>query len=253
MTAPREGQSLPVGNEGAGVVVDAGLAGAKALVGKTVAILGGAMYAPVPGGEGRRLRCCCMTTRRPRDGASCFVNPLTALGMVGTMRLEGHTGLVHTAAASNLGQMLVKICLADGVPLVNIVRSPAQAALLKGLGAEHVVDSSAARLHGRPDRRARRHRRHARLRRHRRRQAGRPDPHRHGGGGRAQDRRRLQPLRLDHPQAGLHLRRPRHRPDRAQPRLRHGLGPRRLAAHLLPPEGRRRWKPRSCASASPTS
>ncbi len=70
---------------------------------------------PVPGGEGGRLRCCCTTTRRPRDGASCFVNPLTALGMVGTMRLEGHTALVHTAAASNLGQMLVKICLADGV------------------------------------------------------------------------------------------------------------------------------------------
>jgi NADPH2:quinone reductase len=140
MTAPREGQSLPVGNEGAGVVVDAG-PGAKELVGKTVAILGGAMY-----GQYRAVKAAdallLHDDATPRDGASCFVNPLTALGMVGTMRLEGHSGLVHTAAASNLGQMLVKICLADGVPLVNIVRKPDQAALLKGLGAEHVVDSS---------------------------------------------------------------------------------------------------------------
>ena len=142
MTAPREGQSLPVGNEGAGVVIDAG-AGAKQLVGKTVAILGGAMYAQfraVKAADALVLH----DDATPKDGASCFVNPLTALGMVGTMRLEGHTGLVHTAAASNLGQMLVKICLADGVPLVNIVRSPAQSALLKGLGAEQVVDSSQA-------------------------------------------------------------------------------------------------------------
>jgi NADPH:quinone reductase-like Zn-dependent oxidoreductase len=140
MTAPREGQSLPVGNEGAGVVIDAG-AGAKQLVGKTVAILGGAMYAQyraVKAADALVLH----DDATPKEGASCFVNPLTALGMVGTMRLEGHTGLVHTAAASNLGQMLVKISLADGVPLVNIVRSPAQTALLKGLGAEHVVDSS---------------------------------------------------------------------------------------------------------------
>jgi NADPH:quinone reductase len=140
MTAPREGQSLPVGNEGAGVVVEAG-AGAKELVGKTVAILGGAMY-----GQYRAVKAAdallLHDDATPRDGASCFVNPLTALGMVGTMRLEGHSGLVHTAAASNLGQMLVKICLADGVPLVNIVRKPDQAALLKGLGAEHVVDST---------------------------------------------------------------------------------------------------------------
>lgn len=142
MTAPREGQSLPVGNEGAGVVVEAG-AGAKNLVGKTVAILGGAMYAQyraVKAADALVLH----DDATPKDGASCFVNPLTALGMVGTMRLEGHSGLVHTAAASNLGQMLVKICLADGVPLVNIVRKPDQAALLKGLGAAHVVDTSAA-------------------------------------------------------------------------------------------------------------
>jgi len=79
----------------------------------------------------------------PKDAASCFVNPLTALGMVGTMRMEGHTALAHTAAASNLGQMLVKICLKDGVELVNIVRNPAQVALLRGIGAKHVVDTSA--------------------------------------------------------------------------------------------------------------
>jgi len=145
-TAPREGQSLPVGNEGAGVVIEAGAA-AKQLVGKTVAILGGSMYAQhrvVKAADALVLH----DDATPRDGASCFVNPLTALGMVGTMRLEGHTGLVHTAAASNLGQMLVKICLADRVPLVNIVRKPEQAALLKGLGAEHVVDSSQADFMG---------------------------------------------------------------------------------------------------------
>jgi NADPH2:quinone reductase len=78
----------------------------------------------------------------PAEGAACFVNPLTALGMVGTMRGEGHTALVHTAAASNLGQMLVKLCREERIPLVNVVRKPEQAALLKGLGAEHVVDSS---------------------------------------------------------------------------------------------------------------
>jgi NADPH:quinone reductase-like Zn-dependent oxidoreductase len=142
--AARLDESMPVGNEGAGVVVAAGSSeAAQALLGKTVAILGGAMYAqyrcvrvadalPLPEG----------TT--PAEGASCFVNPLTALGMVETMRREGHTALVHTAAASNLGQMLNKICLKDGVSLVNIVRSPEQAALLHGIGAKYVVDSSAA-------------------------------------------------------------------------------------------------------------
>ena len=140
----RIGQSMPVGNEGAGVVVDAGSsAAAQALLGKTVAVLGGAMYSqfrslkaaqclPLPAG----------TTAA--EGASCFVNPLTSLGMVETMRREGHTALVHTAAASNLGQMLNKICLKDGIKLVNIVRKPEQAALLKALGATWVCDSSAA-------------------------------------------------------------------------------------------------------------
>jgi NADPH:quinone reductase len=77
-----------------------------------------------------------------KDGASSFVNPLTALGMLETMRREGHSALVHTAAASNLGQMLVKLCAADGVPLVNIVRKPDQEQLLRSLGAVHVCNSS---------------------------------------------------------------------------------------------------------------
>ena len=140
--AARVGQSMPVGNEGAGIVVAAGASDeAQALVGRTVAIIGGATYA-----EYRCLPAAmCLALpddTEPAQGASCFVNPLTALGMVETMRMEGHSALVHTAAASNLGQMLVRICLADGVPLVNIVRRPEQQELLQGLGAEHVCDSS---------------------------------------------------------------------------------------------------------------
>lgn len=139
---PRMDQSLPVGNEGAGVVIAAGDSElAQSLMGKTVAILGGAMYS--------RYRCIkakqCLVMPEgttPAEGASCFVNPLTALGMVETMRLEGHTALVHTAAASNLGQMLQKVCLADGIDLVNIVRKPEQAEILKGIGAKHVCNSS---------------------------------------------------------------------------------------------------------------
>lgn len=141
VVAGRIGQSLPVGNEGAGVVIAAG-AQAQDLLGKTVAVLGGAMYAQyrvVKAADALVVH----DDATPRDAASCFVNPLTALGMVSTMRSEGHTALVHTAAASNLGQMLVKICLKDGVELVNIVRKPEQAAILRELGAKHVVDSSA--------------------------------------------------------------------------------------------------------------
>ena len=140
--AARAGQSLPVGNEGAGVVVAAGAApAAQALLGRTVAVIGGAMYA--------QYRCmpaaqCLLLPEdaSAADGASCFVNPLTALGMVETLRREGHSALVHTAAASNLGQMLNKICLKDGIALVNIVRKPEQAALLHGIGAQHVCDAS---------------------------------------------------------------------------------------------------------------
>jgi NADPH:quinone reductase len=138
--AGRVGQSLPVGNEGAGVVVQAGASpAAQALMGKTVAILGGAMYT--------QYRCIkavqCLVLppgTAPAEGASCFVNPLTALGMVATMRAEGHTALVHTAAASNLGQMLNKICLKDSVGLVNIVRRQEHVDLLKKLGAAHVCN-----------------------------------------------------------------------------------------------------------------
>jgi NADPH2:quinone reductase len=140
--AGRVDQSMPVGNEGAGVVVRAGSsAAAQALLGRTVAALGGAMYSqyrnvkaqqclPLPSG----------TT--PAEGASCFVNPLTALGMVETMRLEGHKALVHTAAASNLGQMLNRICQRDGIALVNIVRKADQEQLLRSIGAAHVCNSS---------------------------------------------------------------------------------------------------------------
>lgn len=140
--AGRLDQSMPVGNEGAGVVVAAGAsAAAQALLGKTVAMLGGAMYAQyraVPVAQCLRLP----DDATPAEGASCFVNPLTALSMVETMRREGHSALVHTAAASNLGQMLNRICMKDGVALVNIVRKPEQAALLKAMGASYVCDSS---------------------------------------------------------------------------------------------------------------
>ena len=142
--AGRLDQSLPVGNEGAGVVVAAGSSdAAQALLGRTVSLIGGGMYT-----ELRTIKVAqCMALpsgTTPAEGASWFVNPLTALGMLETMRAEGHEALVHTAAASNLGQMLVKLCTADGVDLVNVVRRPAQEELLRGLGAKHVVDSSAA-------------------------------------------------------------------------------------------------------------
>ena len=141
--ASRLDQSMPVGNEGAGVVVAAGdTREAQALNGKTVAVIGGAMYS--------QYRCVrakeCLVLpadATPADGASAFVNPLTALSMVETMRMEGHKALVHTAAVSNLGQMLNRICLKDGVGLVNVVRDGKQEELLRGLGARHVCNSSA--------------------------------------------------------------------------------------------------------------
>ena len=142
--APRLEQSLPVGNEGAGVVVAAGDSdAAQALLGKTVAVIGGAMYSQYRNvSVGQCLVLPEGTT--PAEGASCFVNPLTVLGIVETMRMEGHSALVHTAAASNLGQMLCKVCVQDGIDLVNIVRRPEQEKLLRDLGAKHVVDSSAS-------------------------------------------------------------------------------------------------------------
>ncbi|MDT5050281.1 MAG: NADPH:quinone reductase [Mycobacterium sp.] len=135
-------KSLPVGNEGAGTVVAAGASSsAQALIGKTVAIAGGAMYSQYRAVDAAA----CLVLPEgatARDGASSFVNPMTALGMTETMRREGHSGLVHTAAASNLGQMLVKLCQKDGIPLVNIVRKPEQEQLLRSLGASHVCNSA---------------------------------------------------------------------------------------------------------------
>jgi NADPH:quinone reductase-like Zn-dependent oxidoreductase len=141
--AGRLEESMPVGNEGAGVVIKAGSSdAAKALLGKTVAMIGGAMYA-----QFRLMKVTDCLVLPPgttaAEGASCFVNPLTALGMVETMRREGHKALVHTAAASNLGQMLNRICLKDGIDLVNIVRSAEQAKLLRDIGARHICDSTA--------------------------------------------------------------------------------------------------------------
>lgn len=142
MVAGRVGQAMPVGNEGAGVVVAAGSSdAAQALLGKTVGMVGGAMYG--------QYRCVHVFACLPLEegttaveGASCFVNPLTALGMTETMRREGHTALVHTAAASNLGQMLNRICIADDIGLVNIVRKAEQEEILRELGAKHIVNSS---------------------------------------------------------------------------------------------------------------
>lgn len=135
-------QSLPVGNEGAGVVIKTGSSdAAKTLMGKTVAMIGGAMYAQYRTLKARDCQPLPEGTTAA-EGASWFVNPLTALGMTETMRREGHKALVHTAAASNLGQMLNKICIKDGIGLVNIVRSKEQAEILKKIGAKYVVDSS---------------------------------------------------------------------------------------------------------------
>ena len=136
----RIGQSLPVGNEGSGTVVEAGK-DAEHLIGKMVGLAGGSMYS-----EYRCVKAnACLEMNEgtsAADAASCFVNPLTALGMVETMRMENHTALVHTAAASNLGQMLIKICIDEGVPLINIVRKEEHVELLKSLGATHVCNSS---------------------------------------------------------------------------------------------------------------
>lgn len=138
--APRFDQSMQVGNEGAGVVESAGK-NAQHLIGKTVGVAGGAMYSEyrcVPA-----MNCLVMEDgTSAKEAASSFVNPLTALAFLETMKLENHTALVHTAAASNLGQMLVKICKNDGVPLVNIVRKAEHVELLKNLGAEHVCNTS---------------------------------------------------------------------------------------------------------------
>ena len=137
---PRIDQSMPVGNEGSGVVVDAGT-NAKEFIGKTVGLAGGSMYS--------QYRCVpaanCLVMEEgtsPAEAASSFVNPLTALAFIETMKMENHTAIVHTAAASNLGQMLVKICKDDDIPLVNIVRKQEQVDLLKDIGAKHICNTS---------------------------------------------------------------------------------------------------------------
>jgi NADPH2:quinone reductase len=134
-------QAMATGIEGAGTIVDAGPE-ARGLVGKRVALAGGGLYAQW---KLARARDCLVFPEgtAAAQAASAYVNPMTALAMVETMRHEGHTAIVHTAAASNLGQMLVKICAGDRVPLVNIVRSAEHVALLRGLGATHVLDSTA--------------------------------------------------------------------------------------------------------------
>ena len=138
--APRLDQSMKVGNEGGGVIEDAGM-GAENLIGKTVGVAGGAMYSQyrcVPASS-----CLVMDdSTTSAEAASSFVNPLTVLGFIETMKMENHTAILHTAAASNLGQMLVKVCKDDSVPLVNIVRKSEQVDLLKNLGAEHVCNTS---------------------------------------------------------------------------------------------------------------
>lgn len=138
----RVGKAIPVGNEGAGTVVAAGSSpAAQSLMGKTVAVIGGGTY--------RQYLCAnvqsCLELApgtTATEGASSFVNPLTALAMVETMRAEGHKAIVHAAAASNLGQMLNRICIADGIDLVNIVRKPEQEALLREMGARYIVNST---------------------------------------------------------------------------------------------------------------
>jgi NADPH2:quinone reductase len=141
--AGRLDESMPVGNEGAGVVVKAGASPeAQALLGKTVAVIGGAMYAQY---RTMKAKLCLVLPEgtTATEGASCFVNPLTSLSMTEVMRREGHKALVHTAAASNLGQMLNRICQKDGIALVNIVRKPEQEEILKKMGAKYIVNSSA--------------------------------------------------------------------------------------------------------------
>ncbi|MGM8938795.1 zinc-binding dehydrogenase [Psychrobacter sp. W2-37-MNA-CIBAN-0211] len=138
----RVGKATPVGNEGAGTVVAAGSSdAAQALMGKTVAVIGGGTY--------RQYHCVnvqsCLELKEgttAKEGASSFVNPLTALAMVETMRAEGHKAIIHAAAASSLGQMLNRICMADGIDLINIVRRDEQETLLRDMGAKYVVNSS---------------------------------------------------------------------------------------------------------------
>ncbi len=136
----RVGQSMPVGNEGAGVVVDAGI-NAKSLIGKTVGLAGGAMYSQYKCAPA--VNCLVMGDGiAPSEAASSFVNPMTALSFVETMKMENHSAIVHTAAASNLGQMLVKVCKSENIPLINIVRKEEQVDILKNIGAKYICNTN---------------------------------------------------------------------------------------------------------------
>jgi len=136
----RVGQSMPVGNEGAGVVVDAGI-NAKSLIGKTVGLAGGAMYSQYKCAPA--VNCLVMDDGiAPSEAASSFINPMTALSFVETMKMENHSAIVHTAAASNLGQMLVKVCKSENIPLVNIVRKEEQVDILKNIGAKYICNTN---------------------------------------------------------------------------------------------------------------
>lgn len=137
----RHGQRLPVGNEGAGTVVAAGEEEyAQSLIGQRVACVPGKAYSQYCLADA--FLCMPLGDVASEDGASAFVNPMTALGFVETAKMEEQGAIIHTAAASNLGQMLVKICQEDDMPLVNIVRKAEHVELLKGLGATHIVNSS---------------------------------------------------------------------------------------------------------------
>ncbi|MEY4473606.1 MAG: hypothetical protein RL671_1910 [Pseudomonadota bacterium] len=138
----RHGMAMPAGNEAAGIVAAAG-EGCEHLMGKRVACVPGTAYGTYAVAEAQ-MAFPVDDNVTAEQAASSFVNPMTALGFVETMKLEGFTGIVHAAAASNLGQMLVKICQEDGIPLVNVVRSDAQVKLLKDLGATHVLNMNDA-------------------------------------------------------------------------------------------------------------
>ena len=194
--ADRFDEPMPAGNEGAGVVVEAGSSEtAQALLGKTVALIAREMYAQyrvVPAAQ-------CLVLREgttSEQGASCFVNPLTVLGMVETMRLEGHTALVHTAAASNLGIMLQKVCNDEGIELVNVVRRQEHVELLQGIGATYVCNTNSVSFID--DLTAALTETGATLGfdAHRRWAAGRPDPELYGSSRDGQESR-LQSLRIE--------------------------------------------------------
>ncbi|MGV8955730.1 MAG: zinc-binding dehydrogenase [Cypionkella sp.] len=137
--AVRIGKSLAVGNEGAGTVEAAGSDSAD-WIGRRVGLIGGGMYADL-----RKIKCrdalALPDGVTSAQGAALTVNPMTALGFVETARAKGHSAIVHTAAASSLGQMLQRICASDGMGLVNVVRSEEQVAIMRDLGATHVLNS----------------------------------------------------------------------------------------------------------------